>query len=70
VNERQTKRCALGTSVRWLRLNPGRFGGLYPIYVRGMACLAGQHAAAVGEFQRIRGHRSIVLVDPMDAMAP
>jgi serine/threonine protein kinase/tetratricopeptide (TPR) repeat protein len=48
----------------------GRFGGLYPIYVRGLAHLAArQPAEAVGEFQRILDHRSIVLVDPMDAMA-
>jgi len=48
----------------------GRFGGLYPVYVRGMAYLAArQPAEAVGEFQRILDHRSIVLVDPMDAMA-
>jgi tetratricopeptide (TPR) repeat protein len=48
----------------------GRFGGLYSIYVRGLAYIAaGQPAAAVGEFQRIIDHRSIVLVDPMDAMA-
>jgi eukaryotic-like serine/threonine-protein kinase len=48
----------------------GRFGGLYPIYVRGVAYLAArQPAEAVGEFQRILDHRSIVLVDPMDAMA-
>ena len=48
----------------------GRFGGLYPIYVRGVAYLAaGQPAEAAGEFQRILDHRSIVLVDPMDAMA-
>jgi serine/threonine protein kinase/tetratricopeptide (TPR) repeat protein len=48
----------------------GRFGGLYPIYVRGMAYLAArQPAEAVGEFQRIVDHRSIVLVDPMDALA-
>ena len=48
----------------------GRFGGLYPIYVRGLAYLAArQPAAAVAEFQRILDHRSIVLVDPMDAMA-
>jgi hypothetical protein len=47
-----------------------RFGGLYPIYVRGMAYLAtGQHAEAAAEFQRILDHRSIVLVDPVDAMA-
>jgi tetratricopeptide (TPR) repeat protein len=48
----------------------GRFGGLYPIYVRGMAYLAArQPAEAAAEFQRILDHRSIVLVDPMDAMA-
>jgi hypothetical protein len=48
----------------------GRYGGLYPIYVRGVAYLAArQPADAVGEFQRILDHRSIVLVDPMDAMA-
>jgi eukaryotic-like serine/threonine-protein kinase len=48
----------------------GRFGGLYSIYVRGLAYLAArQPAAAAGEFQRILDHRSIVLVDPMDAMA-
>jgi eukaryotic-like serine/threonine-protein kinase len=47
-----------------------RFGALYPIYVRGLAYLAArQPAEAVGEFQRILDHRSIVLVDPMDAMA-
>jgi eukaryotic-like serine/threonine-protein kinase len=48
----------------------GRFGGLYPIYVRGLAYVAaGQLAEAVGEFRRILDRRSIVLVDPMDAMA-
>jgi tetratricopeptide (TPR) repeat protein len=48
----------------------GRFGGLYSIYVRGLAYLAaGQPAEAAAEFQRILDHRSIVLVDPMDAMA-
>jgi len=48
----------------------GRFGGLYPIYVRGLAYLAArQPAEASAEFQRILDHRSIVLVDPMDAMA-
>jgi eukaryotic-like serine/threonine-protein kinase len=48
----------------------GRFGGLYPVYVRGLAYLAaGQPAEAAAEFQRILDHRSIVLVDPMDAMA-
>jgi tetratricopeptide (TPR) repeat protein len=48
----------------------GRFGGLYPIYVRGLAYLASRRPAeAAGEFQRIVDHRSIVLVDPMDALA-
>ena len=46
------------------------FGKLYPIYVRGLAYLtAGQLTAAAAEFQRILDHRSIVLVDPVDAMA-
>ncbi len=48
----------------------GRFGALYPIYVRGLAYLASrQPAEAVGEFQRILDHRSVVLMDPMDALA-
>jgi tetratricopeptide (TPR) repeat protein len=48
----------------------GRFGGLYPIYVRGVAYLAArQPAEAAAEFQRIVDHRSIVLGDPMDALA-
>jgi eukaryotic-like serine/threonine-protein kinase len=46
------------------------FGRLYPIYVRGKAYLdAHQPANAAAEFRRILDHRSIVLVDPMDAMA-
>jgi hypothetical protein len=41
-----------------------------PIYVRGQAHLAAnQPARAATEFQRILDHRSIVLVDPVDAMA-
>jgi eukaryotic-like serine/threonine-protein kinase len=48
----------------------GRFGGLYPSYVRGLAYLAArQPAEAAVEFQRILDHRSIVLTDPIDAMA-
>jgi tetratricopeptide (TPR) repeat protein len=48
----------------------GHFGGLYPIYVRGLAYLAArQPAEGAAEFQRIVDHRSIVLVDPMDALA-
>jgi predicted Zn-dependent protease len=43
---------------------------LYPVYVRGLAYLAaGQPAEAAEEFQRIVDHRSIVLVDPLDALA-
>ena len=48
----------------------GRFGGLYTNYVRGAAYLAArQPAEAAAEFQRILDHRSMVLVDPMSAMA-
>ena len=48
----------------------GRFGGLYPIYVRGLAYLAHhQPGEAAAEFQRIVDHRSITLVDPMNALA-
>jgi eukaryotic-like serine/threonine-protein kinase len=48
----------------------GRFGGLYSIYVRGQAFLAArQPSEAVGEFQRILDHPSIVRVDPMYALA-
>jgi serine/threonine protein kinase/tetratricopeptide (TPR) repeat protein len=46
------------------------FGSLYPIYVRGQAYLAArQPSQAAAEFQRIVDQRSIVLVDPIDAMA-
>jgi hypothetical protein len=48
----------------------GYFGRLYPIYVRGTSYLAAHRPAeAAAEFQRILDHRSIVLVDPMDALA-
>jgi eukaryotic-like serine/threonine-protein kinase len=48
----------------------GYFGKLYPIYVRGLAYLAAQQpVAAAAEFQRIVDHRSVVLVDPIDAFA-
>jgi len=48
----------------------GFFGKLYPIYVRGLAYqVAKQPTEAAAEFQRILDHRSVVLVDPMDAMA-
>ena len=43
---------------------------IHPIYVRGHAYLAAkQRAKAAAEFQRILDHRSIVLVDPVDALA-
>jgi hypothetical protein len=42
----------------------------YPVYVRGLAYLAArQPAEAAAEFQRIVDHPSIVLVDPMGALA-
>jgi tetratricopeptide (TPR) repeat protein len=47
-----------------------KFGGLYPVYVRGQAYLAagrGQEAAV--EFQKILNHRGIVLADPIGALA-
>jgi tetratricopeptide (TPR) repeat protein len=48
----------------------GFFGALYPVYVRGEAYrAAGRPADAAAEFKRILDHRSIVLVDPMDAIA-
>jgi hypothetical protein len=47
----------------------GRFGGLYPIHVRGLAYLAARQPTEAAGFQRILDHRSIVLVDPMGALA-
>jgi len=47
-----------------------QFGKLYAIYVRGLAYLAANRPAeAAAEFQRLIDHRSIVLVDPIDALA-
>ena len=46
------------------------FGALYPVYVRGRAYLAAhQPREAAAEFQKILDHRTIVLADPMDALA-
>lgn len=48
----------------------GRFGSLYPAYIRGEAYLAagrGQDAAA--EFRKVLSHLSIVLADPISALA-
>ncbi len=48
----------------------GRYGGLYPIYVRGLAYLAArQPVQAEGEFRRIVEHPHITLVDPMSGLA-
>lgn len=49
---------------------PGFFGMLYPVYVRGLAYLAGgQGAEAAAEFQKILSHRGIVVSDPIGALA-
>jgi len=48
----------------------GYFGALYPIYLRGEAYLAAhQPTEAAAEFQRILDHPSLVLADPMGALA-
>lgn len=48
----------------------GFYGGLYPVYVRGEAYLAAhQGAEAAAEFQKILNHRSIVVSDPVGALA-
>jgi serine/threonine protein kinase/tetratricopeptide (TPR) repeat protein len=47
-----------------------RFGGLYPVYMRGQAYLeAGLGREAVAEFQKVLEHRGIVLADPIGAIA-
>jgi eukaryotic-like serine/threonine-protein kinase len=49
----------------------GNFGALYPIYVRGEARLeAHQGIEAATEFEKIPGHRGVVVSDPAGAMAP
>jgi tetratricopeptide (TPR) repeat protein len=48
----------------------GFFGMLYPVYLRGVAHLAAHHGAeAAMEFQRIIDHRTIVVSDPIGALA-
>jgi tetratricopeptide (TPR) repeat protein len=48
----------------------GKFGGLYPAYIRGQAYLAAGHGqAAETEFQKVLNHRGIVLADPIGALA-
>jgi len=47
-----------------------KFGGLYPVYVRGQAYLeAGRGRAAAAEFQKVLDHRGIVLADAIGALA-
>jgi serine/threonine protein kinase/Tfp pilus assembly protein PilF len=46
------------------------FGGLYPVYVRGLAYLAmNQGAKAAVEFQKILDHKGLTVGDPVRAMA-
>jgi hypothetical protein len=48
----------------------GVFGALYPVYVRGQAHLAARSGVeAATEFQKILGHRGIVITDPIGALA-
>jgi hypothetical protein len=48
----------------------GFFGVMYPVYVRGEAYLAlHQGAQAAAEFQKIVDHRTIVISDPVGALA-
>jgi ATP/maltotriose-dependent transcriptional regulator MalT len=43
---------------------------LYPVYVRGEACLAAHRAGeAENEFQKIVDHRTVVLMEPIGALA-
>ena len=49
---------------------PAFFGPLYTVYVRGLAYLAAhQGAEAAAEFQKILDHRTIVVSDPIGALA-
>jgi serine/threonine protein kinase/Tfp pilus assembly protein PilF len=46
------------------------YGGLYPVYVRGLAHLAKQDGnAAIAEFRKIIEHRGIVFADPVGVLA-
>jgi tetratricopeptide (TPR) repeat protein len=47
-----------------------KFGGLYPVYIRGEAYLAAGHGPeAAAEFQKVLNHRGIVSADPVGALA-
>jgi eukaryotic-like serine/threonine-protein kinase len=49
---------------------PGFFGILYPVYVRGLAYLAGhQGLQAAAEFQKILDHQTTVVSDPIGVLA-
>ena len=49
---------------------PAYFGMLYPVYVRGLAYLAARQGdEAAAEFQKILDHRSVVVSDPIGALA-
>jgi TolA-binding protein len=48
----------------------GFYAGLYPVYVRGEAYLAGHHGAeAAAEFQKILDNRTIAFADPIGVLA-
>jgi len=50
-------------------IGPG-FGGLYPVYVRGLAyAKLGRHTEAAAEFQKILDHPGLMLNDPVGPMA-
>ena len=49
--------------------NPGFFGALYPVYVRGLAFLnLNRGAEAALEFQKLLNHRGVVVNDPVGAI--
>src|SRR5258708_841670 len=48
----------------------GIFGNLYPVYLRGQACLlAHRGSEAAAQFQKILDHRGIVFADPVGALS-
>ena len=70
-----TRSSRLHTALPYDLAMPGtaffaKFGGLYPVYVRGQAYLeAGRGREAAAEFQKVLDHRGIVLADPIGALA-
>lgn len=60
-------RYELGTPGSWFN---GNFGGLYPVYVRGLAYLdARQGPEAAAEFQKMINYRGVPGTDPVGALA-